>query len=578
MKVKGTQIGLIIILLLTLISCEKENVDYAASIEGKYEISEQELIDYYRDGYFARRFPDAKYKGFEHALDELVIRKLKQLDFVNRGLHKDEELISNIQRVINEELIVLYFDTKYLGQYITDEVIEDYYEGLGRKVSYQQIVLNKNAAADLEDLKQKALNIKEEADNTGNFTQLVREYSQDARSAQNDGRMPAMTWRSGTSSPQNQVIFRMPEGSVRVVETPRSILVVKVNNVEKAELRPLEEIKPAIRERLREVYSPRAFDDYDRDKANLIDESTYNWNIEGLKQLVEWARIEGFYRQGKYKQIIREHLANGENFEILTYANGTVDLEKYLYLLENILLIETSANATMNDFQEFIDEALRTERVVENARELGLDDNILSMETESPVILDEFVRLYDEKFIRSRIPETNNENYQKFYEVTKDSLFYQPDKVNLRVKIFDSKEEAQEVMNEINSGREFEDIFRAWSVKSYIINKEGNIESYLSNEPNYFGDEGFKLSEGETDGPISFKEGDETKFAIIKANNVEEEKILSLDEVHPTRLRRMFRNYYFNKYRDEVVGELRNKYDVEINEQFLSELSGTNQE
>lgn len=573
MRISGTQIG-ILFLLFIFTACQKEEADYVAQIDGKYEVSKQELKDYYKELYFGRRFPDSEYKGYGKALDEVITKKLKQIDFINRGYHKDRERMSDIQRIISEELLVRYFDEEYLGQYITDEVIEDYYQGLGRKVSYQQIVLNKNNAENLKSLQQKAAEIKQKAENTDDFLKLADQYAE----AESDGIMHEMTWQQGTASAKNQVIFRMPEGTVRVLETTNNILIVKINNVIEVELRPLEEIRPRIYTILREVYSTRSFADYDKDKADLLDKNQYEWNKEGVNQLVEWAQIEGFYTKDKYKQIIEDSLEAGNNFEILKYENGTVDLQKYLHLLNNVLLIKTSDNATADDFKQFIDEALRTELIVEKAREMELDEDILSMHTNSPVILDEYVRLYDKEFIFSRIPEKTAENYQTFYEQTKDSLFYQPHKVNLRVKVFDTKEEAQDVIDEINKGKKFEDIFRAWLVKTYIINKKGEIESYQSNEPNYFGEEAFKLSEGETAGPIKFEENQKTKFAVIKANNVVEEKTLELDDVHPKILRRIFNEYYFNKFSKEVAEDLRNKYEVEINEQALVELSEPNQQ
>jgi parvulin-like peptidyl-prolyl isomerase len=572
MKMKGTQIGLIL-LLFTLIACQNKEVDYPASIEGEYEITTQELVEYYQSGYFEVRFPDSEYNGYGKALNELVTKKLKQLDFINRDLHRNQELMSNIQRVISEELLVRYFDTEYLGQYITDEVIQDYYDGLGREVTYQVIVLRRNAGDDLEELKKNAVAIKERAENNENFAELVKEYSEDQRSAQRDGIMPVMRWKQGTASPRNQVIFRMPEGSVRVIETPNSIIIVKINEVNEVELRPLEEIKPQIQKNLSEVYSPRSYSDYDNDKASLLDKQQYEWNTEGLSQLVEWSRIDGFYRQNKYKQIIEDSLAKGNNFQILEYEKGNVDLQKYLYLLNDVLLIETSTNATEEDFKKFIDEALRTELIVEKARQLGLDENILSLNTNSPLILDEYVRLYNQEFIYSKIPEINEANLQTFYENTKDSLFYQPDKVNLRVQNFETKEEAQEIMADINAGKQFEKIFNGWAVKTYIINKEGETEPYLSNEPNYFGDEAFKLSQGETAGPIEFQENQVTKFAVIKAHNVTEEQIRTMDEINPIILNRMFRQYYFNKISAEVASTLRNSYNVEVNEKALIELS-----
>ncbi|MEX2410818.1 MAG: peptidyl-prolyl cis-trans isomerase [Candidatus Paceibacterota bacterium] len=576
MKLQGIKIGLLLIIFSALISCDTDNENYVASIEGNYEISRHELLERYKNGYYGLRFPKSEHKGYEKALDYLILKKLKQVDFFDKELHKDQDLISDMQRVINEEILVIYFETQYLGQYITDEVIKDYYDGLGRRLTYQQIVFNKSNTDNIEFLKNLANRLKEEAESTGNFTELVRENSEDSASRARDGRMPTMTWRQGTSSPKNQIIFRMPEGTIRVIETARFIYVIKVNKVEEVELPPLEETRPNIVNMLTQVYGPRAYDDYDRDKANLLNKDQYEWNEEGLNQLVEWSNIDRFYFDDNYKPIIEEHLANGGNFEILNYENGTVDLKKYYYLLNNILLIETTTNTSKEDFKEFIDDALRTELIVEKGKELGLDENILSVNSDSDVLLEEFVRLYDREFITSKIPEQTTENYEAFHEITKDSLFYQPDKVNLHVKIYDTEEEAQKDMEKIKSGNKFEELFRAWKVKTYYINKEGNTDSYLSNEPNYFGDEAFKLSEGETAGPIKFEQNQETKYAIIKAHIVLQEKILTLDEIQPAKLKRMFRNYYWTKFNNEVSENLREKYTVEINESALVELSGSN--
>ncbi len=403
--IKGIKIGLIIVLLGTIISCEEKDVNYPAIIDGKYEITKQELMQTYQDGYYGRRFPNTRYMGLDKALDQLLLKKLKQVDFFNRGLHKNEDLMSDIQRVINEEILVAYFEQQYLGQYITDEVIKDYYDGLGKRVTYQQMVFEKSNTDNIQFLKNRAVYLKNQADSAGNFTELVKENSEDPVSRKRDGRMPPMTWREGTASTTNQIIFRMPEGSIKVIETARRVLVVKVNKVENVELPPLEETRPNIVNMLTQLYGPNAYNDYDRDKANLLDKDQYEWNEEGLSQLVEWSDDPRFYYNENYKPVIKEHIENGNNFEILKYENGTVDLQKYLYLLNNILLNETSPDTKKEDFKTYIDEALRTELIVKKGKQLGLDDQVLSVESDNEILLEEIAGLYDREFVTSKIPE-----------------------------------------------------------------------------------------------------------------------------------------------------------------------------
>ncbi len=577
MKIKGIQVGFTLLLVL-LISCSNKNQDYAAIVADEYEISVQELRKYHEDLFFGMRFPDSEYKGFGEALEELVTKKLKQLDFVNLGLNRDPDLMKGIQRVINEELIVEYFDKVYLGKYITDEVISDYYEGLGKEVSYQQIVLNKNRSNTDEQnlaLKEKAVEIKELAEAAGNFSELVEKFSEDRNTNQKEGRMPVLNWKLSTRTPANQIIFRMPEGTIRVIETTNRFRIVKVNEVKDIELKPLEEIRGELFENLREVYSERGFREYDRDKAKLLDKNQYVWNSDGMRQLVSWSRIDGFYSQDKYKETLSKAIEEGNNFKILEYENGVLDLEKYLYLLNNILTVNVSQNVVADDLKQFIDEALRTELIVQKAKDMGLDSNILSMNTDSDVILSEYEILYDEKFIFSKVPEMNKQNLESFYEETKDTLFYQPDKVNIYAKEYTSKTEAVSAVDKLESGIEFEDLFNGWLVKSYYITKQGNIESYMSNEPPYFGKEAFQLSEGETTGPVEFEENGETKYAVIKAANVQTEHIQQLSDVHPRILKRIYDTYYFNTYSEEIANKLRNKYSVEINTALLAELAAS---
>ena len=574
MKIRNVVGFILLFSFVVLINCKKEAPDYVALINEKYEISISELVENHKDGYFGVRFSDSEYKGFEEALDELVLNKLKQVDFIARNLDEDKELTSQIQRVINEELLVLYFDQEYLGKYINDEVVQDFYEGLGKEVYYQQIVLRKNNE-NKEEVRAKATEIKEIAETTGDFEALVRQFSQHPSSVPLGGKMPPLNWKESLKSRSGQIVFRIPKGAIRIVETLNSFMIVKVYDVKEHDIVPLEEIEPEVRKQLRELYVEQALRDYDYDKSQMIDDADFNWNEENLERIVEWSRIDGFYDEDKYKEIIQNELESGNNFVIVTHGANVVDLRKFRYLLDDILLLKVSpTNVYADNVKEYLDEALRSEIVVNNAKELGLQKNIISMDSPSDVILSEMVYLYNQRFIFSRIPEYTAENIQNFYELTKDSLFYQYDKVNTRVKIFDNQEEAQATYKQIESGKELGELFHELLVKSFYINKQGAIDSYMSNEPPYLGDAAFKLKEGEVSSPVEFvDENGVTKFAIIKATNVDEQKILSPSEILPARLERMFRNYYYEKLSEEVSKELKAKYPLWINYEILEGLA-----
>ncbi len=125
----------ILILLLTLglntfMGCEKQtryDQKIVATIESDYKISFIDLNKYVQDEFFHRRFRD-KNEAYTRALNEMILNQLKCIDFFETGLHNDQQLIQNIKRFINEELIVKYFESEYLSKYTNEEFARNIYD------------------------------------------------------------------------------------------------------------------------------------------------------------------------------------------------------------------------------------------------------------------------------------------------------------------------------------------------------------------------------------------------------------------------------------------------------------------
>ncbi len=116
--------------------------------------------------------------------------------------------------------------------------------------------------------------------------------------------------------------------------------------------------------------------EYDRDKEALINEDSIVWNEKALDQLVKWTRIPNFYK-AIYRDTLQNAISSGRNLVILTYPEGQVDLKEYLRLLNEILILGDSREITKEQLKEFIVEALRSDKIVQKAKDLGLEKKYL---------------------------------------------------------------------------------------------------------------------------------------------------------------------------------------------------------
>ena len=79
------------------------------------------------------------------------------------------------------------------------------------------------------------------------------------------------------------------------------------------------------------------------------------------------------------------------------------------------------------------------------------------------------------------------------------------------------------------------------------------------------------MSLNDSAGPIEYCDSTGGKqFAVIKCFQLQPEKQLTYDDLNGERINDEFKNYYRQKFSDEVDARLKNKYRVEIFESVLS--------
>jgi parvulin-like peptidyl-prolyl isomerase len=548
----------------------KQNKEIVARVGNDYMITLDDLRQYVFDWFYNKRYDNIT-EAYTQALDAMITNQLKRIDFFEKGLNKDEKLIKSIRRIINEEMVAEYFATQYLDKYSNEDYAREIYRSMNKQVVYQQIVLKKPKDASkkqIDSVKQKAMEIKAEIDELKDFGQLVGKYSQDTASVNSNGYMPPVGWEQSFFDPTDNAVFRLNSGDVRVVEASDGFHLVKIINTKIIKVEPFDKIKNEIIAKLKKYNYDLSQDEFERDKRDLIDESSLQWNEIALTQIMKWSHIPKFYND-VYKDTLQYTISHNENMAILTYSKGRVKYEDFLRLLNDVLLPKFPENIKKKDVKDFILEAVRTDLIAQKAELLGIEKNIFNSKTINPVLKNQIAVLYNKAEIESKIPEPTSEILHNFYNENKDSLYYQLEKINVYAMIYADMKEAEKTMLRIKNGTPFEKITGSWFVKTFIRNRKGNILSYLSTEKPFLGAAAFKLTLNETAGPVEYNDPEKgEQYAIIKCINIRPEKQLMFDDVKKT-IADDFKNYQIEKIMKIVRERLWKKYDVKVYSEVL---------
>ncbi len=556
--------------LTSCFNSSKKSQNVVATYGDDYAITLDELKEYVYDWYYDKKYRDHA-QAFRVALDLMVTNQIKRLDFFDIELDKDEALLKSIRRTINEELVTEYYTEKYVKKYVNEDFAEMVYEIMDKQVHFQEVVLQlpENVSEkQVEAVQSIALDIKTEIDNGKDIKEIPGLYSQNSTFSIK-GSEKFIGWQQAAANPSDSIIFTLNSDDVRVLYSYDSFYIVKVEDIKKIELEPFESIKDEILSKIKNAYYGKFYNKYEADKEKLIDESSLQWNEKSLEKLRKWSEIPRFYRK-EYKQTLQEAIEEN-NFLILTYSGGSIDLKEYLRLLDDVLIPQTPADEIrVEDLKTFILEAIRTDEIVKKAEALGLRKNIFHYGTKNSVLKNQIAYLYNVKVIDSQIPEPTTEMLQEFYDQQKDSLYYQLNKINIYAMIYSDEQKANDVMHVITNGTPFEKISGRWFVKTFLRNRNGGIESYLSQEPPYLANAAFNLDLNETAGPVKYEDPEKgEQFAVIKCVNIQPEKQLLYDDVKESIAEDYFK-YHKEKRMRKVNKQLWKKYNVKIFEDVIT--------
>jgi len=555
---------------------DNDNDKIIAKIGKDYVITLKDLKKYVADWNYGTRFR-VKSEAYKNALNAMIIDQLKRFDFFDRKLNENQDLMEQMRTSINNELINAFFDKKFMEKYADEKMAAEAYKEMDNEIIYKEIILpppSSQTKEKLDSLKAIALELENAFSKNYNINGIIKSHSLKDITFNNQ---KTMTWSESMTDPVGYVVFKLKIGFTRVIESIDGFHIVKVLGIKKIKVEPFEKIKDEIISKLQKGFYNVYNKEYDEFRNGLIDNSSIKWNQNGLNQIVKWSSEDNNFYDGAYKDTIQNTILKGNDFEILSCNKGNVDLKEYFRLLKEVVILVPHMVLNSISVKDFILNAVYDDNVIKAAQKLGFENKLLTPYTQDPVIKGGLVPLYNRAVIEGSIPEATPEALHKFYNDHKDSIFYQLKKINIYARIYSDSAKAAADINEINKGIPFEKVSNSWFDKAFIRERDGSLKSYRSKEPPYLAKAAFKLGLNDVAGPVEYYDSTKGKqFAVIKCIYTQPEKQLTYDDVKGKRVEEEFKNYYRQKISDEVDARLKEKYDVKIFEDALSEAISSN--
>ncbi len=550
--------------LIFIFTCIPSSIMYAqeivALIDSGYKVYFSDVQKYVYDHYFDRLYRP-KVKGYEAALDQIIRKQIKVMDFFDKGLDQNPQIIAGIRRTINEELINEFFNEEIFKKYVNDSTIFEAYKDYGKIVYYRQMAFPKgeNVSEDSLDSLRKMVNSIKETAKRSDFVSVSRQYSR----GNNQDDLLSVQWKESLSRNLYYVIFNLPENALNILEDARALYIVKIVKIENYPTPPLDSVKNEIAKVLELRYADVSLKEFEELQRKLIGEESISWNEKGLAQIVKWSNdIPQFYKTA-YKDTLQKAISSGKNFIIMESPQVKVDLKKYLYLLDEVLIFSREYDFTESDIKSFILEAVKIDLIAQKARSLGFEKKILNPYTRNSALIDGIASLYDQYVIEKQIPPATEAALKKFYQEKKDSLYYQLARVNIYVAFASDTAGILKFKDSLAHNVPFEKIDKRVFVKRYIRTREGEIRPERPEDYVLLGKIAFTLSLGDVAGPIEIVENGEKKLALFKCVYKLEEKQLLYEDVKD-RIANDYKQYYLNKIQESIFNQLKEKYSVQI--------------
>jgi|SRR5690554_497301 len=263
-------------------------------------------------------------------------------------------------------------------------------------------------------------------------------------------------------------------------------------------------------------------------------------------------------------------MENRDEIVLAEYRDGVITRTDFNEEFERIPLMYRSRFSTLSGQQELLNSMVISELFYQKARELGVDQREAVKERIEQTLTGHHTTEFRQRGITDEIVITPEE-IKEYYEMHINRFTENPNTV-IRYIMTEDEEQAYAALDALQEGNDFLDVMNRYSVNSFSKRHQGIIRNIRSN--GYIAGVGMDddLDDAISEAPLDTWIGPLTTESGIHLFQVTERKpsrVKPIDEVEEEIISRLRPARELEKT-EEVYQALKDKYDIEIDEEVLN--------
>ena len=258
-------------------------------------------------------------------------------------------------------------------------------------------------------------------------------------------------------------------------------------------------------------------------------------------------------------------LESFQNEVLVTYKNGQWTIGDFLDKLRRLPITQRPRMNSPTKFRHDLGIMIRNELLAEQAKRLGL---------ETDAVVQKEVKYWEDEYVFSSlwndILDTLSISEQKakaFFE-KHSSRYWIPDQVWVQEIFVRSKSQAQQLLDQIKTGAEFNELAKKHSLRKATAEKGGDPGWLERGQMGNISLTGLKLKKGEISKPIKVAGG----YSVIKVLGKKKQRNKTFDEAQ-VELMNDVRHELSGTVFDQWVGRLKSKTNIQINDSLLIKMA-----
>jgi len=490
-------------------------------------------------------------------LNGLVDQKLFLLGAYEKGLDTNREIRTLIEQQQGKFLLDQLYKMEIVDKVsVTDEQVREWYDHSGEEIHARHILV---------DTKQEADSIRALLDGGADFAELAREKSKDPSAAQNAGDLSWFRW--GTMvAPFQEAAFKLKENEIsQPVETDYGWHIIQLMGRRPVDRQPFEQAEPSIRQRLTQQLTQERLKEF---LTALKDKTELKLNMTQLELIRKTYRDTTGGPLPYVSNLDPTKLNDKQRaLPIAMYLDSSLSTGEFLKMANSVTPVKRPNFDDTTAVKDLIFQMVFVPALEREARVRHVDETDEYKEK----IAKFRDKLMAEKMrtdLMQRPVDVTPEEAQAYYDEHPEE-FSTPPQVRVREALVDSKEAADQIMERVRRGAQFEEICADATVRPGMKAKKGDLGMFRRFQyPNLF-DAAQKMNVGQVGGPIFHSTKTGGQYSIIELMGKQDAETKKFDEVKD-RIMTKLRNEKRQKAVDDWLAAQRDKTTIEINDDVLA--------